>query len=176
MGAVSHNQTDINLGGINDGENVGVGADVFRDKSGATLFFRRIEGVNGTLVTQNGDTIEVDGGGGGGGAPIRSASFLDNTTLDIVVGALATDGSIIVDMSITDTVTSSQQSLRWTFGVNPSSTSADIVQVDADELNPLSQIDPSAQAVGPSAVCRLTGTGGGNLIEVRYRVITIPRL
>jgi hypothetical protein len=174
MSAVSHNQTDINLGGVNGGENVGSGADVFKEKDGANLLFRRIEGVNGTLVTQAGDTIQVDGGGGG--APIQSSSFLDNTTLDIPVGFLATDGNVHVDMSLTDTATGLQQSIRWVFGISATSTSADIVQVDADESSPLSQIDPSAESVGPNAVCRLTGTGVGNLIEVRYRVISIPRI
>lgn len=173
MGAVSHNQTNINLGGLNNGENVGVGAEVLEKQQDATLFFRRLLGVNGTVVSENGQTIEIDGGGGG--AVIQADSFLDNTTLDIVVGALATTGTAMVEMSLTDTVTGRQQTIAWTFGVSASSVSADIVEVSADPNNPLAVI-PSAQSVGADAVARLTGIGAGNLIEVRFRIITIPRL
>lgn len=48
------------LGEANDAANVGGGdAEVFRDKVGATLNFRTVSGLNGVLVAENGDVIEV---------------------------------------------------------------------------------------------------------------------
>lgn len=158
------------VGAQNVGAPPGTGL-IFRDESGGILFLRSLVGVNGATVTTVGDNVVVDGGGGT--TPIQSSSFLDNTTIDLPIGALAADGQITVDMSLFDTVQGATLALQWVFAVDGSNVSADIVQVNSGV--PVDVL-PSAVAVGPNAVCRLTGTGSGNLIEVRYRVNNIPRL
>lgn len=164
------------VGAVTDGANVGVPpgtGEVFRDKTGTILNFRTLVGVNGATVTTVGDNVEIDGGGAT--APVQSASFADNTTLELVVGALATDGQIVVDMSCFNTVSGDQQSIQWVFGVSPFAAAADIVEVPADGVT-LLDINFIGLSVGPNVVARLQGIGAGDLIEVRYRVTNIPRL
>lgn len=161
-------------GDITGAQNVGAPPGtglIYRDESGGIISLRSIVGVNGATVTTVGDNVIVDGGGGT--TPIQSTSFLDNTNIDLPVGALASDGQITVDMSLFDTITGVTKALQWIFAVDPANVSADIVQVDSNA--PIGVL-PSAAASGANAVCRLTGIGGGNLIEVRYRVNNIPRL
>lgn len=52
-------------GVVTNGANVGVGADVFKILNGTILEFRRLSGLGGISVVQNGDTIEISGGGSG---------------------------------------------------------------------------------------------------------------
>lgn len=165
---------DNSGGGTLDGvQNVGgAPGEVFRDITGTTINLRTLLGVNGATVTTVGDTIEIDGGGGA--SPVLSDSFLDNTTLDIPVGLLASDGQIVVDMSCTNTVTGEVEGLQWVFGVSSTAAAADIVQTPANGT--LLDIGFSGLAVGPNVVARLAGTGGGDLIEIRYTVKNIPRL
>jgi len=161
-------------GGISGAQNVGDPPGtglIYRNEAGGVLFLRSLVGVNGATVTTVGDNVIVDGGGGS--SPIQSTSFLDNTNIDLPVGALASDGQITVDMSLFDTITGVTKALQWIFAVDPANVSADIVQVDSNA--PIGVL-PSAAASGANAVCRLTGIGAGNLIEVRYRVNNIPRL
>jgi hypothetical protein len=164
----------LGSGGIIGGQNVGSPPGtglIYRNEFGGIIFIRSLVGINGATVTTVGDNVIIDGGGGA--SPIQSSSFLDNSTLDIPVGSLLLDGQILVDMSLFDTALGITQALQWIFAVDSSGVSADIVQVDSSSsLNVL----PSATDVGANAVCRLTGTGSGNLIEVRYRVNSIPRL
>ncbi len=51
----------IGAGEANTGANVGVGAGVFRDKTGVALNLRTIRGVGGIVTTVNGDQVDVDG-------------------------------------------------------------------------------------------------------------------
>lgn len=157
-------------GAQNVGSPPGTGL-IYRNESGGIIFLRSVVGVNGATVTTVGDNVIIDGGGGT--APIQSASFLDNSTIDLPIGALASDGQVTVDMSLFDTIQGFTQALQWIFAIDPSGVSADIVQVNSGA--PL-DILPSAVTAGPNAACRLTGVGVGNLIEVRYRVSNIPRL
>lgn len=54
--------TAVHLGGDGLGANVGGGdAEVFKNKTAATLNFRTISGINGISVAENGDVIEIDG-------------------------------------------------------------------------------------------------------------------
>ncbi|HEU02306.1 MAG TPA: hypothetical protein ENH89_18695, partial [Aurantimonas coralicida] len=47
-------------GEANDGTNVGGGAEVFRDKTGALLNFRTLVGAGGVGAVVNGNTVEID--------------------------------------------------------------------------------------------------------------------
>jgi len=64
-------------GTVTNGANVGVGAPVFKILNGTILEFRRITGLGGITVVQNGDSIEVSGNAGlpwqlNGGVPFSS--------------------------------------------------------------------------------------------------------
>jgi hypothetical protein len=160
-------------GDVTDGVNIGgAPGELFKAKLGTLLQFRTLVGVNGAVVSTVGDTVEIDGGGAI--SPVLSASFLDNATLDLPVGSQATDGQILVDMSLFDAATNRTKAIQWVFAVSSAAVAADIVEVDT--APPGVQVEPSAQAIAGNVVARLTGTGPGNLVEVRFRVLTIPRL
>lgn len=53
-------------GEVNIGNNVGDGADIYRDKTSSTLNFRGIKGIGGITAAVNGDNVEIDGSGIGG--------------------------------------------------------------------------------------------------------------
>ena len=136
---------------------------------------RTLVGVNGATVTTVGDVVQIDGGGGA--SPVLSASFADNTTLDLPVGTVATDGLIVVDMSLFNTVTNQSQSVRWQFAVSPTDVDIDALQVDSSAASPLTAVlDLSSFISGPSVIARLAGSGPGDNIEVRYTIRSIPRL
>ena len=73
----------VGAGEPNDGVNVGVGGQVFRDKTGALLNFRTLVGTGGIAVNLNVDVLEIDGSatvfgpGAGQSTPNSPAVFVD---------------------------------------------------------------------------------------------------
>jgi hypothetical protein len=51
----------IASGEANDAQNVGGGAGIYRDKTGATINLRSLTAVNGPAVSESGDEVEIDG-------------------------------------------------------------------------------------------------------------------
>jgi hypothetical protein len=127
----------------------------------------------GVLVTQTGPTEATINIPGGGAVPL-SFSFNDDVNDSIAVGTTAADGFIQVNMSVFDTVTAAQTSYRVTFGISTTGAAPDILQIDSDV--PVTTVTVGGAAVGPNVSVLFTGTGPGNLIEVRYTVDTIARL
>lgn len=102
-------------GEANTGANVGGGTgNVFRDKTGVALNHKTINGTGGITITDNADTIDVDGAGAGSGAPwvkdeftptIGQVTFiLSSTPTDLASLTLVLNGTKYDD--VTDYVVS----------------------------------------------------------------------
>lgn len=68
-------------GEANTGANVGgATGQVFRNKTGVTLNFKTISGSGGIVITDNADTIDIDGSGAGGAAAWSAVLAVGNTS------------------------------------------------------------------------------------------------
>ncbi len=113
-----------------------------------------------------------------GGGPILTRTFLDNGTVDLVVGSVGTvppPGTITVDANISD-VTGKSTAYRFTIGVSPTGAAIDCMQVDAGTA-PILDIVYTALIAGTNVVLRLAGSGAGVQSAIAYQVVrTLPRL
>lgn len=89
-------------GTVTNGANVGAGADVFKILNGTILEFRRISGLGGVNVVQNGDTIEISGGGlpwqiNPAGAEPFSLDVTANTSETVAYDGTAPNGPFTIE-------------------------------------------------------------------------------
>jgi len=105
------NTTDVvDLSGLQDGgevntaANVGGGAEVFRDKTGVTLNLRTLVGAGGVNVSEDGDTVQIDGSGIAGSGESNTAAnvgggaevFRDKTGVTLNLRTLVGAGGVSV--------------------------------------------------------------------------------
>lgn len=102
-----------------------------------------------------------------------SASFPDNGTLDLPVGTTAAPGAYFLDVSIRDQATGAVDAYEITAAISDAGAAPGNPKV-VPGSDPVTTVDPTVVNVGSSVVLRLTGSGPGNTIEVRYRVRFIP--
>jgi len=93
-------QQAINAGGgggeANTGENVGTGAGLFRDKTGAQLNFKSLTAGTGVTLTPSADEIEIATSGDGGAFPWPVKFVSSDTTLTLAdQGVIIQTGGII---------------------------------------------------------------------------------
>lgn len=111
--------------------------------------------------------------GTGGGAPLQTQSFLDNTTQDLNVGTLSTDGTITVELNLHRS-TGENTTYRITISASATDVRDDILQIDSNL--PLTTVDVSTLQSAGNILVRLTGSGGGVNVDAKYRVLnTTPR-
>lgn len=109
---------------------------------------------------------------GGAVAPLFSQDFLDNTTVDQLIGTTS-DGCICVDFSLSN-VSGDSTCYRFTVGVSATGLGFDCLQIPSD--SPLTTVVPTAVIVGLQVFLRLTGIGAGTNTGLRGRVVdTVPR-
>lgn len=104
VNALIRNPAGVSSGEANTGANIGDGADVYEGKLGLALRFRGIKGINGTVVTQNGDNIEVDASGitVSAGDGVRVTGSGGATTVHGVRGTCSLEQFGAVGDSVTD--------------------------------------------------------------------------
>lgn len=112
-----------------------------------------------------------------GGGAVQNQAFLDDATVDLVVGAANTlppPGTITVDANISD-VSGKSTAYRFTIGVSGTGAATDCMQVDAG--TPILDIEYTALIIGTDVVLRLAGSGAGIQSVITYQVVrTLPRL
>ncbi len=94
----------LGVGESNQAANVGTGAGVFRDKTGAVLNLRSLKGIGGlvTSVSGGGDEVEIDGSALSGGGPSGvngPSTTTDNAVVrwDGAFGGLVQNSLVVVD-------------------------------------------------------------------------------
>lgn len=138
---------------------------------------------NGALVVPDAAFLDFEGAGvsvtalagpraritipGGSLPPLQTASFNDNTTLDLLLGA-QTDGYFAVEANISNGLGGSL-SIRGDVAVSGTGTDASILQIDSDV--PINTITFSAVVLAGQVFLRLTGAGPGTPTTVNYRVV-----
>lgn len=95
-------------------------------------------------------------------------TFLDNTTLDLIVGVVATDALVQVVLALTQGTTPSR-TYKIQITSDGSAVSQDIVQIP--DMFPT--VDVSVVVVGPNIVVRLTGSGAGTSTKSTHRVTEV---
>lgn len=158
-------------GDVSNGANVGGAAEVFKTKAGTVLQFRTIEGINGTVVNQVGDVLQVDGGGG---SPIVTTSFLDDTVTNVAVGDTTTDGYIRVSLSLFNSTLGEQTSYELIYGVSAGGAAFD--RLESPSPSPISTVTITAVVAGSTVNMTFTGTGAGASVVAKYKVDIITRL
>lgn len=144
---------------------------------------------NGTTVVPLTDTLNFTGAGVGvtqspagtalidipGGAlpPTSTVNFLDNTTVDIPMGSTLTDGTVIIDASLSDN-TGRSAGYHFTMGISATAAGLDCVQAAAGAL--FEDLALSAVVIGTTAYLRIAGSGPGIPTALTYRIVdVIPR-
>jgi len=104
-------QTPSSSGEANTASNVGTGSEVFKEKSGVDLRFRKIKAGTNVIVTQNADDVEISSSGGTPSNEFRvelgSGSTIADKVSNAPVGGIpsgwsivdATDGSVDAQLS-----------------------------------------------------------------------------
>lgn len=150
------------VGETNTGANVGTGdAGVFRDKTGATLNFKKLVGAGTVTITETADEITVDGSGSPGGFVTGPGSSLNNAIAlwNGATGTVLKNSSVLVDAG-------GNMSSPGTYnGRNVAVDGATLDTHVADMANPhgttaaLVGAIPASEKGAPSGVATLDGGG-----------------